>query len=148
MQLEESAKASAGYDAYVGRQSPDASYAAESHKTEGVRLQLSQILDKGIGWRREGETSIGYRRAPLIIYASRTHSQLHQVIGELRKTSYRPKIAVVGSREQQCANPSVRKLKSNGAMAAVCQQLVKKNTCSDDEQQVCSQLPETSYSIL
>jgi regulator of telomere elongation helicase 1 len=69
------------------------------------------------------------RRPPLIIYASRTHSQLSQVISELRKTSYRPKLAVVGSREQLCTNPAVKKLQSNSAMTTVCGQLVKRNSC-------------------
>lgn len=39
-----------------------------------------------------------------IIYASRTHSQLSQVVSELRRTSYSPKISVLGSREQLCIN--------------------------------------------
>lgn len=70
-------------------------------------------------------------KVPLIVYASRTHSQLTQVIGELRKTAYRPKIGLVSSREQLCTNPSVRGLKNNGAMAAMCGQLVKKNQCAE-----------------
>ena len=46
---------------------------------------------------------------PTIIYASRTHSQLSQVVRELRNTRYRPKHAVLGSREQMCVNPKVKK---------------------------------------
>jgi hypothetical protein len=37
---------------------------------------------------------------PTIIYSSRTHSQLAQVMGELRTTSYRPSTAVLSSRNQ------------------------------------------------
>lgn len=48
-------------------------------------------------------------RVPTIIYASRTHSQLSQVVRELRNTRYRPKHAVLGSREQMCVNPKVKK---------------------------------------
>lgn len=73
--------------------------------------------------------SLVQQRAPLVIYASRTHSQLGQVVSELRKTSYRPKLAIVGSREQLCTNPAVKELKSNAAMTAVCGQLVRKNSC-------------------
>ena len=49
------------------------------------------------------------RRVPTIIYASRTHSQLSQVVRELRNTRYRPKHAVLGSREQMCVHPKVKK---------------------------------------
>ncbi len=45
---------------------------------------------------------------PKIIYASRTHTQLSQVIQELKGSGYAPKIAVLGSREQTCAHREVR----------------------------------------
>lgn len=51
-------------------------------------------------------------RAPTIIYASRTHSQLSQVIRELKSTRYRPKHALLGSREQMCVNPKVKTARS------------------------------------
>jgi regulator of telomere elongation helicase 1 len=54
-------------------------------------------------------------RPPVIIYASRTHSQLSQVVRELRNTRYRPKHAVLGSREQMCVNPKVKKATSTAS---------------------------------
>uniref|UniRef100_A0A2N9HX33 Helicase ATP-binding domain-containing protein n=1 Tax=Fagus sylvatica TaxID=28930 RepID=A0A2N9HX33_FAGSY len=39
---------------------------------------------------------------PTIVYTSRTHSQIRQVIQELKRTCYRPKMVVLGSREQLC----------------------------------------------
>lgn len=71
----------------------------------------------------------GHFKAPLIIYASRTHSQLSQVIGELRRTTYRPKIAIVGSRDQMCIHPNVKELASSSAQSAVCNRLTKKKSC-------------------
>lgn len=68
-------------------------------------------------------------KTPLIIYASRTHSQLSQVIGELRRTNYRPKIAIVGSREQMCIHPNVKELSSSSAQSAVCNRLTRKKAC-------------------
>lgn len=47
-------------------------------------------------------------KLPTIVYASRTHSQLSQVVRELRNTRYRPKHAVLGSRELMCVNPKVK----------------------------------------
>ncbi|KAI8020505.1 hypothetical protein LOK49_LG04G02653 [Camellia lanceoleosa] len=44
---------------------------------------------------------------PPIIYTSRTHSQLRQVIQELKRTNYRPKMVVLGSREQLCIHEEV-----------------------------------------
>ncbi|XAR50624.1 DNA helicase [Bertholletia excelsa] len=44
---------------------------------------------------------------PTIIYTSRTHSQLRQVIQELKRTNYRPKMVVLGSREQLCIHEEV-----------------------------------------
>ena len=46
-------------------------------------------------------------RLPRIIYASRTHSQLQQVVRELRRTVHRPTVCVLGSREQLCVHPHV-----------------------------------------
>ncbi|PSR96116.1 Regulator of telomere elongation helicase [Actinidia chinensis var. chinensis] len=44
---------------------------------------------------------------PTIVYTSRTHSQLRQVIKELKRTNYRPKMVVLGSREQLCIHEEV-----------------------------------------
>ena len=50
---------------------------------------------------------------PVIIYASRTHSQLSQVVNELRNTRYRPRHAVLGSREHMCIHPKVNPTVAN-----------------------------------
>ena len=50
-----------------------------------------------------------------IIYTTRTHSQITQIIHELRKTCYWPKTAVLASRDLGCINPKIRE-NSNGAI--------------------------------
>lgn len=40
-----------------------------------------------------------------IIYCSRTHSQISQVANELKHTAYKPKMCLIGSRDQLCVNP-------------------------------------------
>uniref|UniRef100_A0A667WAE2 Regulator of telomere elongation helicase 1 n=1 Tax=Myripristis murdjan TaxID=586833 RepID=A0A667WAE2_9TELE len=60
----------------------------------------------------DGDTPTFYTDVPKIIYASRTHSQLAQVITELKSTSYRPKTCVLGSRDQLCINPEVMRQES------------------------------------
>lgn len=39
---------------------------------------------------------------PKIYLCSRTHSQLHQLVKELKRTPYRPKYTILGSRKQYC----------------------------------------------
>jgi regulator of telomere elongation helicase 1 len=66
---------------------------------------------------------------PMIIYASRTHSQLAQVVDELRSSSYRPKMTVLGSREQLCVHDKVSKLKG-AVMNHACNTMNAKHACS------------------
>ncbi|XP_018090505.1 regulator of telomere elongation helicase 1 isoform X3 [Xenopus laevis] len=70
-----------------------------------------------------------YSDVPKIIYASRTHSQLTQVISELKHTTYRPKVCVLGSREQLCIHPEVKKQESNHAKVHMCRSKVSTRTC-------------------
>ncbi|XP_037666909.1 regulator of telomere elongation helicase 1 isoform X3 [Choloepus didactylus] len=76
-----------------------------------------------------GDTTASYTDIPKIIYASRTHSQLTQVIGELRNTSYRPKVCVLGSREQLCIHPEVKKQESNHLQIHLCRKKVASRSC-------------------
>ncbi|XP_049672320.1 regulator of telomere elongation helicase 1 isoform X3 [Accipiter gentilis] len=70
-----------------------------------------------------------YTDIPKIIYASRTHSQLTQVINELKNTVYRPKICVLGSREQLCINPEVKRQESNHMQIYMCRMKVMARAC-------------------
>ncbi|XP_055452055.1 regulator of telomere elongation helicase 1 isoform X3 [Psammomys obesus] len=70
-----------------------------------------------------------YTDIPKIIYASRTHSQLTQVISELRNTSYRPRVCVLGSREQLCIHPEVKKQESNHMQIHLCRKKVASRSC-------------------
>ncbi|XP_039092874.1 LOW QUALITY PROTEIN: regulator of telomere elongation helicase 1 [Hyaena hyaena] len=76
-----------------------------------------------------GDSTACYSDIPKIIYASRTHSQLTQVIGELRNTSYRPRVCVLGSREQLCIHPEVKKQESNHMQIHLCRKKVASRSC-------------------
>ena len=72
------------------------------------------------------------RVVPTIIYASRTHSQLAQVVRELRATRYRPTHAVLGSREHMCVHPKVKTTNNNATATDInngCNQLGKERKC-------------------
>ncbi|KAM3349769.1 hypothetical protein ACQJBY_022567 [Aegilops geniculata] len=80
------------------------------------------------GSQHSGASATQSSSYPVIIYASRTHSQLRQVIKELKATSYRPKMAVLGSREQMCIHEEVSKLRGK-AQNNGCHYLCKKRLC-------------------
>lgn len=63
-----------------------------------------------------------------IIYASRTHSQIKQVMNELAMTSYNPTTAVLGSRQQGCLNPSIQALPA-AALNQACKALTANRQC-------------------
>ncbi|KAK3219740.1 hypothetical protein Dsin_013710 [Dipteronia sinensis] len=67
----------------------------------------------------------GDSKPPTIVYASRTHSQLRQVIQELKRTNYRPKMVILGSREQLCIHEEVSLLRGS-AQNNACRYLCKK----------------------
>ncbi|NXK81444.1 RTEL1 helicase, partial [Amazona guildingii] len=70
-----------------------------------------------------------YTDIPKIIYASRTHSQLTQVINELKNTVYRPKMCILGSRDQLCIHPEVKRMESNHMQIYMCRKKVMTRAC-------------------
>lgn len=70
---------------------------------------------------------------PQILFCSRTHSQLSQLVGELKKTVYGEelRVASLGSRKNLCVNTSVNKLKTLARINDKCLdfQKDKKNHC-------------------
>jgi regulator of telomere elongation helicase 1 len=79
---------------------------------------------------------MGNLEIPKIIYASRTHSQLTQVIRELKKSSYHPQVTVLGSREHFCVHPSVASLKGT-ELNSKCSLLIKQKKCEFYENFSC-----------
>ena len=55
-----------------------------------------------------------------IIYTTRTHSQISQIIRELRKTCYKPRTAVLASRDHTCVNSEIRKNISGNILNIKC----------------------------
>ena len=62
-----------------------------------------------------------------VYYASRTHSQLKQVVKELRQTAYRPRMSVLGSREHYCLHKDVSRSSTKNDD---CKKLLENNACS------------------
>lgn len=99
-----------------------------------AKLQLSGMaananitgLDEAAG---NNQASEGFNAIPKIIYASRTHSQISQVVNELKNTIYKPKVSVLGSRDQLCLHPKVMKIENNMAKIHTCRAKVKERSC-------------------
>jgi Rad3-related DNA helicase len=62
-----------------------------------------------------------------IFIASRTHSQLAQLVRELRKSKYTPQMCILGSRNQYCIHREVMKAESKGEE---CQAKLRENACN------------------
>ncbi|XP_022092483.1 regulator of telomere elongation helicase 1-like isoform X2 [Acanthaster planci] len=92
------------------------------------RQKLAAELKEGAGTWDEGQQGMFVDR-PRIIYASRTHSQLSQAVDQLKDTAYRPRVAVIGSREQLCIHPDVQKAESNSTKVHMCRAKVDSRTC-------------------
>ncbi|KAH3848930.1 hypothetical protein DPMN_091315 [Dreissena polymorpha] len=120
---------------------------AKKAQTEfNMQVSVSKLLgpggavglsDKGLeGLARSLENSTGTAwggsdfAVPKIIYASRTHSQLSQVIQELKRTAYNTvKVSVIGSRDQLCIHEQVKKEQSNTGKVHMCRAKVNSRTC-------------------
>lgn len=88
----------------------------ESPTGSGKSLSL---LCSALAWQEKHPTK-------RVIFTSRTHTQLKQLVKELRTTSYTPKTVVLGSRAQYCINAS---LDSSRNKNEDCQALCKDNRC-------------------
>ena len=60
------------------------------------------ILCSILAWQRHTTATEGSAVVPKIFYCSKTHSQIAQAVASLRKTPYRPHMAILGSRERLC----------------------------------------------
>ena len=57
---------------------------------------------------------------PTIIYCSRTHSQVAQMVSSLKKTPYRPRMCVLASRDRMCINKDLRDKKKGANINQAC----------------------------
>ncbi|WKY00801.1 hypothetical protein Q1695_015100 [Nippostrongylus brasiliensis] len=65
-----------------------------------------------------------------IFYASRTHSQLEQLLAELKKTRFHPRVVTAASRQTLCVNEKVHQLKFSHLINERCMEL-RKGTSND-----------------
>jgi Fanconi anemia group J protein len=66
------------------------------------------ILCSALAWQRYHAKTSPSNEVVKIIYCSRTHSQTGQMVASLRKTPYRPRMAILGSRDRLCIHKKLR----------------------------------------
>ncbi|KAL9980948.1 hypothetical protein ACROYT_G009592 [Oculina patagonica] len=99
-----------------------------SNYVQALGEELQQAA-KGDSWGASDNDKGSFFEAPRILYSSRTHSQLSQAVQELKNTIYRPKVSIIGSREQLCINNDVLKQDTNSAKVHMCRAKVQARTC-------------------
>ena len=72
-----------------------------------------------------------------IYFASRTHSQLSQIMSELKRchdvlewTDHRPNAVILGSRKHYCINDRVSSLRPSSRLGNACRSLLETHSCS------------------
>lgn len=93
------------------------------------RLQILKTLHtQTFGARSFNIQTDQHLKNPRVFYASRTHSQLSQVVQQVKSTGYAPTTRVLGSRDQMCINPEVTS-QNNATRTALCKAKVTKSQC-------------------
>lgn len=90
----------------------------ESPTGTGKTLSL---LCAALSWTQQG----GKER---IVYTSRTHSQLSNVVKELKKTTFKPTVSHIASRRKLCLHPEVQR-KSPSLQSSLCRTLRSHKAC-------------------
>ncbi|CAI2380171.1 unnamed protein product [Moneuplotes crassus] len=90
----------------------------ESPTGTGKTLSL---LCATLGWLKDQRDQRKHTKTR-ILYCSRTHSQINQVIKELKETIYRPKTVLLGSKDQMCVNSLVNSF-SGSTLNSKCKSL-------------------------
>ncbi|KAJ1833981.1 hypothetical protein LPJ63_002316 [Coemansia sp. RSA 2711] len=98
---------------------------ARTRMPDGVSLDDLSVLS---GFKDQGEEA---SHAPRIYFGTRTHKQVSQLIDELRrKTPYRLRTAVLGSRAQTCIHGRAKKAAASGeSVDDMCRTLREDDNC-------------------
>ena len=110
--------------------------------------KTAAVLCAALAWQRHRMAKTG--SAPQIMYATRTHAQVRQAIKELRRTPYRPVMAVLGSREAGlCVNSQVlHGADHDGQVRQGCRRARQQKSCEFHEGLSSLQLPDLAMAKL
>lgn len=125
------------YDFALADDEPiDEAAPSEEYHSDGENRKLkAKLLDKDNEVEEEEDEEEEPPKCLKIFYASRTHSQLEQLIDELGKTRFQPRVVTCSSRGNLCVNEEVKKLKLNHLINEKCMELRKNGTSGKDKKQ-------------
>jgi len=66
-----------------------------------------RLRSRSIEETMTGDTPAEYKKVK-VIYCSRTHSQVAQMVASLKSTPYRPRMAILGSRDRLCIHKNIK----------------------------------------
>ena len=78
------------------------------YKMELNKKQQQQLSGNDMDMDGKTENNDGKVAKVKIIYCSRTHSQVAQMVKSLKDTPYRPRMAILGSRDRLCIHKSIK----------------------------------------
>ncbi|KAK4536964.1 hypothetical protein CDCA_CDCA10G2989 [Cyanidium caldarium] len=137
-----------GVGAAVSRQLNEA--VGVKHRIESVLESLARKNNRDDRLTQPDPTPLSaLPGVPRIVYLSRTHSQLRQVVRELAATVYgrSAKTVVLASRQHLCVHPSVSKIDSAVQQNVRCSQLVRARRCEYymNAETHFAEVPDTFY---
>lgn len=105
----------------------DSSENALLESPTGTGKTLS-LLTASLAWLEKNVSSQTSKMQSKVFYASRTHSQISQLISELKSTCYEPNVTIMASRTQLCTNEQLAGSSSTEIIHR-CHALKKANSC-------------------
>ena len=96
------------------------------HRDNGEQTNDPSTSSRDTTTKHDKKEAKQTKKVPRVYYATRTHSQIAQVVRELKRTSYRPLMTVLGSREHYCVNQKARTAakKKGGNLGEECKSLL------------------------
>ena len=73
----------------------------------GEETKVFGEFSVSLNYQQNKEKAVKVIHTPRIYYSTRVHTQIANVVKELRKSNYHPRMSILGSRQQYCINPAL-----------------------------------------
>jgi hypothetical protein len=109
----------------------------KKRKLKEIEMRAKQLTAKGTS-SQFGSALDASAREVQIIFCTRTHSQISQIVNESKKTDFSDKVSIVPiiSRKGLCVHEKIKDSPSVSLLNERCQELCEKSGCPYNEQQL------------